>query len=163
MNIDYISIEKELREHLGRFIDSADLTAYHLGGVHAANEADRLRDMSDLTGKVLDRNSPEENERRHNENLKELIDLVEGNEEPLVISYHISLWVFTDQASDLSTGLALLEKQGYIPEWEYNQQLHVFTLKVRINNVALRIPGGCNITWYSYAQYHTNLNKAASQ
>lgn len=163
MNIDYISIEKELRERLHRVIDSADLTAYHLGGIAAVDEADRMRDIGALCELLGDKRTSEQNSARHNEKITELLDLVRAEEDPLVISYHLSLWLFTDQAQDLVDGLAKLNEAGFTHEWLYDQPHSCFALKITINDVPIKVPGGCNVTWYSHAQYSANLNKAASQ
>jgi len=163
VNIDYISIEKELRERLHRVIDSSDLTAYHLGGVQAAEEADRLRDSTAINEVLADKRSAEQNQARHNEKLTELLDLVGKHEDPLVISYQLSLWLFTDQASDVVDGLAKLDEAGFSHQWFYDKPHSCFTLRININDVHVKVPGGCNITWYSHAQHQANLNKAASQ
>lgn len=144
-------------------MDSADLTAYHLGGIAAVDEADRLRDTTALTELLSDKRSVDQNQARHNEKIKELLDLVGEHEDPLVISYHLSLWLFTDQASDLVDGLAKLSEADFGHQWFYDRSHSCFTLKVMINDVAIKVPGGCNITWYSNAQHSANLNKAASQ
>jgi len=163
VNIDYISIEKELRERLHRVIDSSDLATYHLGGVNAVEQADRLRNSTTIAELLADKRSAAQNKARHDEKITELLDLVGKHEDPLVISYHLSLWLFTDQASDLVDGLAKLEAAGFTHQWVYDPAHSCFALRIRINDLSIKVPGGCNITWYSHAQHQANLNKAASQ